>query len=61
MDAVDWKTAIAKRTEEDGTSKIVFVDPPFAGGTLTIGGRPDRPTLTFDDDPEYVFERISEK
>jgi hypothetical protein len=37
FDAGEWKSRFARRIEEDGTAKIVLVDPPLAGGEMVVG------------------------
>jgi hypothetical protein len=55
FDAGEWKSACARRREEDGTIKLVLLDPPFAGGELIVG---DGPTLTaVYGQRSYVFRR----
>ncbi len=57
FDAGEWKTAFGRRRDSDGTTKLVFFDPPFAGTALLVGGG-DPPTITIQDDRlTYVFER----
>jgi hypothetical protein len=46
-DVGEWKSAFARRKEEDGTTKLVLVDPPFAGGESIIGGDDQHPTPRF--------------
>jgi hypothetical protein len=61
-DVGEWKSAFARKTEDDGTVKLVLVDPPFAGGETTVGGDAAHPTLTIEyGQARYVFERVVEK
>lgn len=53
LDAGEWKSAFGKQTAEDGTVKLVLLDPPLAGLPLVPG--PGR-TLTLDTPQQkYVF------
>jgi CubicO group peptidase (beta-lactamase class C family) len=56
--AGEWKSAIAQKREDDGTIKVVLVEPPANGLELVVGGTAARPTLTLHDDQiTYVLER----
>jgi CubicO group peptidase (beta-lactamase class C family) len=56
LDAGEWSTAIDREVEPGGTSKLVLLDPPFAGGTIVVGaGEP--PTLQIPGQTTYVFAR----
>jgi hypothetical protein len=56
--AGEWKSAIARKREDDGTIKVVLVEPPANGLELVVGGTAARPTLTLHDDQiTYVLER----
>jgi len=60
LDAGEWKTAFAQKKEDDGTLKIIFTDPPFAGFEMIPGGDEQHPTLTLQDDQiNYVFTRAN--
>lgn len=36
LDAGEWRSAFGKRTANDGTAKLVLLDPPFAGGAIGV-------------------------
>jgi CubicO group peptidase (beta-lactamase class C family) len=56
LDAGEWRTAIDRVVEPDGTAKLVILDPPFAGGDLVVGpGAP--PTLVIPGQTTYTFSR----
>lgn len=57
LDAGEWKTALARRTADDGGTKLVLLDPPFAGGELALAGTAERPLLIAELGRTYVFER----
>ena len=58
FDAGEWQLRFGRRVASDGTVKLVFVDPPFAGGELVVGGDAAHPTLTVPyGQVGYVFER----
>jgi hypothetical protein len=58
LDAGEWKTAIARKREADGTLKVVLTDAPVAGLELIVGGDAARPTLMLQDaQTRYLFER----
>ena len=60
LDAGEWKSAVGQKKEDDGTMKVVLVDPPFAGFEFVVGGDDAHPTLTLNDDQiKYVFERAN--
>lgn len=55
FDAGEWKTTFGRLTH-GGSTKIVFLDPPFAGNSMTIEGDPA--TIVADDgQARYVFTR----
>jgi CubicO group peptidase (beta-lactamase class C family) len=55
FDAGEWKSAFARRREDDGTVKLVLIDAAVAGWDFTVG---DGPTLTaVDAQLSYVFRR----
>jgi CubicO group peptidase (beta-lactamase class C family) len=58
FDAGEWQTAFGRSREDDGTVKLVFVDPPFAGGDIIVAGEDSRRTLTIQyAQMKYVFTR----
>jgi CubicO group peptidase (beta-lactamase class C family) len=62
IDAGEWRSAFAQKTESDGTVKrvkIVLVDPPLAGGEITVRGDATQPRLEVEYAGQtYVFERV---
>ncbi len=60
FDAGEWQTAFGRRVVDDGTTKLVFLDPPFAGGEIVVGGDDAHPTLTVVyGQAQYVFTRAA--
>jgi CubicO group peptidase (beta-lactamase class C family) len=60
FDAGEWKSAFGRQRDDDGTVKIVLLDPPFAGGTMVIGGDREHPTLAVVyGQTSYVFTRTA--
>jgi CubicO group peptidase (beta-lactamase class C family) len=58
FDAGEWQLRFGRRIAADGTVTLVFVDPPFAGAALVVGGDPAHPTLTVPyGQVSYVLER----
>ncbi len=56
FDVGEWKTSFGRRVDH-GTSKIVLLDPPLAGGEITVD-EGDPPKLIVDDgQSRYVFTR----
>lgn len=55
FDVGEWQRPLAQG--KDGHT-LVFVEPPFAGSAIAVGGEPARPTLTIPDGQDtYVFTR----
>lgn len=58
FDAGEWKSAVARKREDDGTVKLVLVDPPFVGMEFSTTSPNGKKTLTLDASQQtYVFER----
>lgn len=58
VDAGEWKSAFGRVKEQDGSEKLVLLDPPFAGFDLLVKGSGAAATLTLDIGQEkYVFAR----
>jgi hypothetical protein len=58
LDAGEWQSAFAQKQQADGTVKIVLVDPPLAGGEITVAGDAGHPKLAVEYEQQtYVFER----
>lgn len=58
FDAGEWRSALGQRTAEGGAMTLVFLDPPFAGAEVTVGGDEANPTLTIaEGQMTYVFGR----
>jgi CubicO group peptidase (beta-lactamase class C family) len=58
FDVGEWQSVFGRAREEDGTEKLVFVDPPFAGGEVIVAGEDRRRTLTIQyGQMKYVFAR----
>jgi CubicO group peptidase (beta-lactamase class C family) len=56
LDAGEWRTAVERVVEPDGTAKLVILDPPFAGGAIMVQpGEP--PTLVIPGQTSYTFTR----
>lgn len=59
FDVGEWKSTFARKRSTDAATKLVLVDPPFAGGEPIIGGDERHPTLIVDTgQTKYVFERV---
>jgi len=57
FDAGEWKSAVGQRIE-GGVQQLVFLDPPFAGAAVIVGGDDASPTLTVADGQQtFVFTR----
>ncbi len=54
LDAGEWHVAIDREVEQDGTVKLVVLDPPFAGSTWVVG---PGPSLEIPGYPGYTFTR----
>jgi CubicO group peptidase (beta-lactamase class C family) len=55
FDAGEWQRSLAQGRDRD---TLVFVEPPFAGSAIAVGGTPARPTFTIPDGQDtYVFTR----
>jgi CubicO group peptidase (beta-lactamase class C family) len=62
LDAGEWQSAFARKQQPDGTVKIVLVDPPLAGGEITVTGDAAHPTLAVEYEQQtYVFERVGRR
>lgn len=58
FDAGEWRSAVGERTAAGGAVTLVFLDPPFAGAEVAVGGDEASPTLTVADGQlSYVFAR----
>lgn len=58
FDVGEWRSAFGRRRESDGTFKLILLDPPFAGGEITVGGTREAPTLIAEDGQlRYIFQR----
>jgi CubicO group peptidase (beta-lactamase class C family) len=56
LDAGEWHVAIDRAVEQDGTEKLVVLDPPFAGSTWVVA---PGPSLELPGYPGYRFTRAS--
>jgi CubicO group peptidase (beta-lactamase class C family) len=62
LDAGEWQSAFAQKQEKDGTVKIVLVDPPLAGGEITVRSNGAHPALAVEYAQQtYVFERVGSR
>lgn len=58
FDAGEWRSAMGRRTRDPATLTLVFLDPPFAGTEITVGGDQSNPTLVIPyGEKTYVFAR----
>jgi hypothetical protein len=56
FDFGEWKTPVASRKNDDGTTAFVTLVPGFGGLTFVVGEKDAKRTLTFRDaQHEYVF------
>jgi hypothetical protein len=59
FDFGEWKTPVASRKNDDGTTAFVTLVPGFSGLTFVLGDKDAKRTLTFRDaQHEYVFTAI---
>ena len=58
MDVGEWQRELAEGAPEGGARTLVFVEPPFAGAAIAVGGSAAAPTLVVADGQErHVFVR----
>jgi hypothetical protein len=56
LDVGEWKSPLATRKNDDGTTSIVTVGPGIDGFALVVGDRDGKRTLVLRDmQHEYVF------
>jgi len=58
FDAGEWRTAIDRQVDADGTAQLILLDPPFAGGSLIVD---PNGTLRVPGQTTYVFTRTGPK
>ena len=59
FDFGEWKTPVASRKNDDGTTAFVTLVPGFGGLTFVVGDKDAKRTLTFRDaQHEYVFTAV---
>ncbi|HEX5720243.1 MAG TPA: serine hydrolase, partial [Thermoanaerobaculia bacterium] len=59
FDFGEWKTPVASRKNDDGTTAFVTLVPGFSGITFVVGDKDAKSTLTFRDaQHEYVFTAV---
>jgi CubicO group peptidase (beta-lactamase class C family) len=59
FDFGEWKTPVASRKNDDGTTAFVTIVPGFEGLTFVVGEKDAKRTLTFRDaQHEYVFTAV---
>ena len=59
FDFGEWKTPVASRKNDDGTTAFVTLVPGFSGMTFVLGDKDAKRTLTFRDaQHEYVFTEV---
>lgn len=54
LDAGEWRAAIARVVDGDGTAQLVVLEPPFAGARFVVGAGP---TLVLPGQTTYTFAR----
>ena len=60
FDAGEWKVTFGKKTDRDGTVKLVTTSAPLAGFELIPRDKDGRKVLVLDDEQHsYVFERAA--
>jgi hypothetical protein len=58
FDTGEWQRALGEGRGAGGERTLVFLEPPFAGSAIAVGGDAARPTLTISDGQEtFVFTR----
>lgn len=61
FDVGEWSSAFARKRDGDAATKLVLVDPPFAGGEPIIGWNAEHPTLIVETgQAKYVFDRVGD-
>jgi len=56
FDFGEWKSAVATRKNDDGTTALVTIVPGFMGSAFVMGDKDGRRTLTFRDaQHQYLF------
>ncbi|HEY1694072.1 MAG TPA: serine hydrolase domain-containing protein [Polyangiaceae bacterium] len=59
FDFGEWKSAVASRKNDDGTTSMVTVDPGVGGDVFVVGERNGKRTLVVRDmQHEYAFEEV---
>jgi CubicO group peptidase (beta-lactamase class C family) len=59
FDFGEWKTQVASRKNDDGTTAFVTIVPGFSGLTFVVGDKDGKRILTFRDaQHEYVFTEV---
>ena len=57
FDVGEWRSSVASRRNDDGTTSFVTIDPTLAGFEFTVGERDGKRTLVLRDaQHEYVFK-----
>lgn len=60
FDFGEWKSAVASRKNDDGTTSFVTIDPTNAGFEFVVGEKAGKRTLTIrDGQHEYVFTEVA--
>jgi len=58
FDTGEWQRALGEGRGAGGERTLVFLEPPFAGSAIAVGGDAAHPTLTITDGQEtFVFTR----
>lgn len=57
LDVGEWQSRFGRHRAADGTSYVVLLDPPLAGGPIAVGGDDARRTLRIDE-PPHPYELV---
>jgi hypothetical protein len=61
LDAGEWVSGLGRKTQEDGTTTVVLLDPPLAGLELVPADADGRKALVLNAPQQrYIFERQSD-
>lgn len=60
FDFGEWKSAVASRKNDDGTTSFITIDPTNDGFEFVVGEKAGKRTLTIrDGQHEYVFTEVA--
>ena len=60
FDFGEWKSAVASRKNDDGTTPFITIDPTNGGFEFVLGEKAGKRTLTIrDGQHEYAFTEVA--